>query len=70
MASCWGVATPQTLVLRSVRNLVERKEEVEVLNLRISGETRSRTPSDGDTRAHLSTPLAYHAKRPRHYAAL
>ena len=36
-------------------------ERVEVLNLRNSGETRSRAPRDGETGAHLSTPLADHA---------
>ena len=52
VASSWGVATPQILVLRAVRHLVERKEIMEVINLRVSAETRSRrAPRDGETRA-------------------
>ena len=36
-------------------------ERVEVLNLRNMGEIRSRVTRDGETGAHLSTPLVDHA---------
>ena len=36
-------------------------ERVEVLNLRNSRQTRSQAPRDGETGAHLSTPLVDHA---------
>ena len=46
-------------------------ERVEVLNLHNSGETRSGTRRDGQTAAHLSTPLADQAEvAPRHYTSL
>ena len=71
VASCWGMATPQTLVLRnfnlsSVLDCLywsvecHLPESVEVLKMRNSGEIRSRASRDGESGAHLSTHLGDH----------